>query len=286
MSRYSLDTARVRHGFERAAARAREECVVQRLVREELLARLDVVAIDPQLIVDAGAGAGHALRPLRTRYPRATLLAFDSARVGLTRGAAAAAGCLPVIADTRALPLPDACTGLLFSSLLLPSCDDPDTVLTEWRRVMAPGGLLSFSTLGPDTLSELRRAWGAVDDYEHVHGFIDMHDIGDALLRHGFADPVLDVERYTLTYPGLRELLAELRSAGSTNALPGRPRGLLSRERFSRLADGYARFADGGRLPATVEVVYGHAWCPTGPARRNRSDDLAVFPAHSIPRRR
>ena len=94
-----------------------------------------------------------------------------------------------------------------FSNLMLQWCNDPDRCLRECRRVLRPGGLLSFATFGPDTLVELRRAWAAVDGHVHVNRFIDMHDLGDALVRAGLAEPVMDVERYTLTYADVRDLM-------------------------------------------------------------------------------
>ena len=149
----------------------------------------------------------------------------------------------------------------MWSNFALAASDDPAAVLREWQRVLEPEGLVMFSTLGPDTLKDLRAAFGS-DASPHVHPFVDMHDIGDMLVTAGFADPVIDMELMTLTYPTLEGLLADLRRSGATNALATRRRGLTGRALWERARSAYAGPARGGRLPATFEVVYGHAWKP------------------------
>ena len=158
---------------------------------------------------------------------------------------------------------------------MLPWCN-PDSVFAEFRRALAPQGLLCFTTLGPDTLRELRSAWRQVDSHTHVNQFTDMHDIGDALVRSGFASPVLDVERYTLSYLDVRRVAADLKATGARNATAGRGRGLTGRRRFAALQTAYEAFRQEGRLPATYEVVYGHAWGPATAARRGGRDGSTV----------
>ena len=129
--------------------------------------------------------------------------------------------------------------------------------------MLAPRGLLTFSTLGPDTLRELRAAWASVDSNPRVHAFIDMHDLGDALVRSGFAEPVLDVERYTLEYPDVPRLAADLKALGEVNALAGRSRGLTGPRKFAAMRSAYEAHRREGRLPATYEVIFGQAWSPS-----------------------
>jgi malonyl-CoA O-methyltransferase len=145
---------------------------------------------------------------------------------------------------------------------------NPDAVFAEFRRVLAPHGLLSFSAFGPDTLRELRAAWQQVDSHSHVHQFIDMHDLGDALVRGGFAAPVLDVERFTLQYLDVRKVAADLKATGAHNATAGRAKGLTSTRKFAAMQAAYESFRLDGRLPATYEVVFAHAWVPAQSARR------------------
>jgi len=126
--------------------------------------------------------------------------------------------------------------------------------------VLETGGLFMFSTFGPDTLKELRRAFAAVDDRDHVNTFIDMHDLGDALVHAGFADPVMEMESLVLEYADVEAVARDLKAIGARNALPGRPRGLAGKSRWQAMAAHYERCRRDGALPATYEVVYGHAW--------------------------
>jgi malonyl-CoA O-methyltransferase len=269
---YVLDTLRVRRSFDRAARTYDASAVLHSEVRGNLLSRLDLMALAPRVVVDAGAGTGHASHALIRRYPKALVIALD-----LSAHMLQAAGrrqswlrrFARVCADAERLPLADGSVDLILSNLMLQWCN-PDSVFAEFRRVLAPHGLLSFTTLGPDTLRELRSAWGEVDSHTHVHQFIDMHDIGDALVRSGFASPVLDVERYTLTYPDVRRVAADLKATGAHNATMGRARGLTGRRLFTAMQTAYETFRQEGRLPATYEVVFAHAWTPDTDTRRTQ----------------
>jgi len=183
-----------------------------------------------------------------------------------------------VCAQASALPLRDGSVDLVFSNLMLQWCQDPDAVFGECRRVLKPGGLLTFTTFGPDTLVELRRAWAAADSRTHVNRFIDMHDLGDALVRSGLAEPVMDVERFTLTYAEVRDLMRDLKDIGAHNANAGRPRGLTGNGHADANDGGVRGVAQGRPLPATYEVVYGQAWCPVAPPRRKGLPGEVVVP--------
>jgi len=161
-------------------------------------------------------------------------------------------------ADAECLPLRAASLGLVWSNLLLHWLDEPRPTFREVHRTLEVGGLFMFSTFGPDTLRELAGAFG--DGYAHTQRFTDMHDLGDMLVESGFADPVMDMEVLTLTYAGVDDLLRELRAAGEGCAMHGRRRGLAGKAGWARMREACTRLADNGRLPATFEVVYGHAW--------------------------
>jgi malonyl-CoA O-methyltransferase len=164
-------------------------------------------------------------------------------------------------ADATRLPLADASVDVVFSNLLVPWCD-PDALFGELRRVLAPRGLLTLTGLGPDTLKELRSAWASVDGHARVGEFIDMHDVGDALVRAGFAAPVLDVERYTLSYADVRSLAADLKATGARNGAAARLKGCTSPRKFAAMQRAYEAHRREGRLPATCEVVFAQAWAP------------------------
>src|SRR5271166_7158689 len=277
-ARFALDTAWVRRSFDRAAAGYDAAAVLQTAVREQLLERLELTALTPDIVLDAGAGTGQASGALKRRYPRARVLAVDCA-LGMLRTAARQQSWRRrfdrIQADAERLPLRDASVDLIFSNLLLPWCD-PERVFAEFRRVLAPHGLLTCSSLGPDTLRELRIAWARVDANSHVNQFIDMHDLGDALVRAGFAAPVLDVERYTLKYKDVRGLAADLKALGAHNVTAGRARGLTGRGKFAAMRAAYESFRQDGRLPSTYEVVFGQAWAPDVAAQRGGADGTRV----------
>lgn len=284
----ALDKRRLRASFERAAQTYDEVAVLQRAIAERLLERLDVVKLRPAVVLDAGCGTGYVTRALARRYPRAQRLALDIAE-SMVRQARRGFGWrrlflrppLHVCGDAEALPLASASVDMIVSNLALQWCDAP-AALAEFRRVLRPGGLLMFTTFGPDTLIELRRAWHAADDRPHVHGFLDMHDLGDMLMRAGFADPVLDVERLTLTYGEVMDVLRDLKRLGAHNAAVQRARGLTGKRQFARFRAAYETMRAGGRIPATYETVYGNAWAPeSAPAA-----GVMTVPVASIQRRR
>jgi malonyl-CoA O-methyltransferase len=239
-------------------------------------------------VLDLGAGTGHASLALKRRYRSSLVIALDLAE-GMLREAGRRQTLLRrfrrVGGQAAALPLRDASVDLVFSNLMLQWCQDPDTVFGECRRVLRPGGLLTFTTFGPDTLVELRRAWAAADGRTHVNRFIDMHDLGDALVRSGLAEPVMDVERFVLTYAEVRDLMRDLKAIGAHNANAGRPRGLTGKGTLARMTAAYETFRTDGRLPATYEVVYGQAWCPVAPPRRRGLPGEVVVPIGKIGRR-
>lgn len=285
---FMLDRQRVQAGFHRAAADYDAVAVVQAEVRRRLLERLELFRIAPRRILDAGCGTGHGARGLLERYRRASLVALDIAP-GMLGAARRRRPWLrrldPVCADAAALPLADASVDLVYSNLMLQWCNEPDRVFAEFRRVLRPNGLLLFTTFGPDTLKELRAAWRAADGHTHVSRFIDMHDLGDALLRAGLDAPVMDVEHLTLTYPDARGLMRDLKAMGARNATEGRGRGLTGRRRLAAVEAHYETLRRDGRLPATWEIVYGHAWAGS-PRDDGERPGEATVPLASIGRRR
>jgi malonyl-CoA O-methyltransferase len=258
-----LDRGGVRRAFDRASPAYEGAAVLQARVRAELLERLGLVKLEPAVVLDLGTGTGRGARALRRRFGGALVVALDIAP-GMLREARR--NCRPfrrferICGDAFQLPLKAASVDLLFSSLMLQWCDDLDRVIAEIGRVLRPGGFLAFSTFGPDTLRELRAAWSRVDDATHVHDFIDMHDIGDALTRAGFAEPVLDVERVELTYPDVLALTRDLKAIGAHNVTVERARGLTGKGKWRAMTSAYESFRRAGRLPASYEVVYGAAW--------------------------
>jgi len=280
-----LDPRRVRRAFDRAARTYDRAAGVQSEIRARLFERMDLIRLQPTTVVDLGAGTGTGARTLKDRYRSAQVVALDSSLGMLKRARTHQSWLRPfriVAGDAAALPLRDASSELVISNLMLEWCADPDGVFREVRRVLKPDGLFMFTTLGPDTLKELRaattRAWSGAQ----LHRFIDMHDIGDALMRAGFADPVMDTETLTVTFSSLRTLVSELQDTGAMPHQPLRP-GLMGRKRFEALEHRFKSEAAPHRF--TLEVVYGHAWVSNRPARRRPEGDIAI-PLSAIQRRK
>ena len=266
---YRLDKQQVRRAFDRAASSYEQSAVLQREVVGRMLDRLEYIRIKPECIVDVGAGTGFVGAGLAKHYPKATVYELDMSIRMLQQIRQKQAwykrwfGKQTLIcADAEQLPLQDKSADIIFSSLVIQWCDNLEETFAEFFRVLKPGGLLMFTTFGPDTLIELRQSWAQVDDEGHVSQFMDMHDVGDALLRAGMAEPVMDVENFTLMYEKVADLLHDLKAIGATNALQKRNRGLTGKQAYQAMQTHYEtlRQTDQGKLPATYEVVYGHAW--------------------------
>jgi len=261
----AIDARLARRRFERAAPTYAAASPLEAEVGTRMLERLEVVRLAPRRILDAGAGPAREAAALGARYAGATLVALDASSAmlraasptgGWRRWLGRAPRLARVAADFARIPIASASIDLLWSNMALHWAASTEAALREFARVLSPGGLLMFSTLGPDTLKELRRAAGEA----RVHAFVDMHDIGDVLVGAGFAAPVMDAETVTLTYADPAGLLADLRRSGQTSARSDRTRGLSGRRFLARLHAALAAEAAGGRIPATFEVVYGHAW--------------------------
>ncbi len=279
----AVDRRAARRHFARAAATYDGAAVLQREVATRMADRLDVVRLAPVAILDAGCGTGAALPELALRYPSARRVALDIALpmlaaaraktderrsafrrllaplLGRERSVAPAFVC----GDLMALPFGPRRFDLVWSNLALQWVNDLPGALAEMHRVLRVDGLVSFTTFGPDTLRELRTAFADVDAHPHVSRFVDMHDVGDMLVHAGFADPVMHMEQFTLTYADAESLVRDLKAIGATNAAQGRARGLMGRRRWARALAALERMrhvGGDGRLPATFEVIYGHAW--------------------------
>lgn len=265
-----IDKRAVRRSFDRAAATYDAAAVLQHEVCRRSLERLDFIRHAPQCILDAGCGTGNAWQGLGRRYPAARVVALDIAPGMLHQARAALPwhqrflrrGPVAVCGDLERLPLAGGSIDLAWSNLALQWVNELPRAFAEMRRVLAPGGLLLFTTFGPDTLKELRAAQEGTDGHSHVSRFIDMHDIGDMLVEAGFADPVIDMETFTLTYDDARAVMRDLKAIGAHNAARGRPPALSGRQWLAAVERNYEAFRRDGKLPATFEVIYGHAWRP------------------------
>jgi malonyl-CoA O-methyltransferase len=285
--------SRAAHGYDNAAALQRE--VASRLM--EQLDYLDDPALNrapPQVVLDVGCGPAHATVAMQKRWPKAQVVALDLAQPMLQEARRNAGGWRPfsrrpdpVCADARALPLRDGSVDVLFSNLCLQWVEDLPAVFAGFRRVLKPDGLMLVSTFGPDTLHELRGAFADADNIPHVSPFASIAQFGDALIAAGFKNPVLDRDEFVMDHADLGDLMRELRTLGATNANVDRRRSLTGRARFARAAQAYEPWRRNGKLPATWEVIYAHAWGPQPgtPIRVGGVDEVQV-PVSRIPIRK
>lgn len=277
ISQQYISKQKIRRAFDRAANSYDDAAVLQKEVCSRLLEKLEYIKLSPQLILDAGVGTGEAVAPLMKRYKKSRLVALDLSERMLAK--ALVHGSLLrkpelVCADLEHLPFCENSFELIFSSLTLQWCNDMPATMEDFLRVLKPGGLLMFSTFGPDTLKELRSCWGQIDDAVHVNEFTDMHDVGDGLLQTGFADPVMEAETITVNYESVDKLMEDLRAIGANATAEGGRTGLTTPSVLTKLRRAYDVYRMDMLLPASYEVVYGHAWKPA--ASQTEKHELRV----------
>lgn len=280
------DKQKVARSFHSAAERYDEVAVLQRQTADELLDRLTLINTQPKSILDLGTGTGRNLYLLQKQYPAAQLLALDIAPamlkqarqryrkdLGLKRLWSSHPTPVYMTGDAEQLPLAENSVDMVFANLALQWCD-PKLSFHEIQRILKPGGLLMFTSLGPDSLKELRQAWAEVDNYPHVNTFYDLLDLGDAMTAAGMTDVVLDVDQHILHYDSAMAAMRDLKILGARNVNTGRRRGLTGKHLMKRVIDGYEAMRDNGKVPASYEVIYGHAWC--GESRQHSRQDGSV----------
>ena len=270
----------IRKTFDKASKSFATASIVHTEARERLLERLDFVKLVPRTMLDLGCGPAAGAASLAQRYPDARVLAMDSSRsmLQIASGICATERRVSTLAgDAERLPLRPHCIELLLANMLLPWCR-PDAVFAEAARVLNQHGLLMFATLGPDSLQEIRRAWVGVDEFIHVHGFFDMHDLGDLAVSVGLKEPVMDVDRIELTYPSVRAIVADLRACGGSNIARGRRRSLTGRHSWQRFEQSLSAGECDGRISITVELILGQAWGAGSPAQAQATnrDEIAI----------
>ncbi len=280
-----IDRRAMRAAFEKAASSYDAVAILQLEVAKRLVERMDVMSMKPVSILDAGSGTGFVSQLLADRFPKAKITALDLAFNMLKQAKNKRTvkqrwnkRFSYVNAEVENLPFADASFELVISGLTLQWCQDLPKVFAEFRRVLAPGGLLLFSSFGPDTLKELRQSWAEVDDLAHVNAFADMHDVGDALMQSGFADPVMDMEMLTVTYKDVKTVMRDLKQIGAHNVMQGRSHNLTGKNTLQKMMKNYEQFRENGLVPVTHEVVYGHAWVPEA----KKMDGTVVVPFQKL----
>ena len=281
---FRLDRAAVRRSFGRASAHYHEAARLQSVVGAELLERLQYFSLEPRVIIDLGAGSGRGAAALRALFPRARVIAVDLAFPMVQEARRRQRfwrryDC--VCADGCALPFAAQSIDLVYCNLMLQWCAEPARLFEQLQRVLRPGGLLLFSSFGPATLQELRGAWASVDTFGHVSAFTDMPQLGEALMKAGLSEPVMDQELRRHHYADVYALMNELREIGARHAAVDRRRSLTGPQRLRAMAAAYERLREAAGLPASWEVICGAAFA--GGLQSEGRDDASGGRETAIP---
>ena len=247
--------SKIRSTFNDAASNYDDNAFLQSEIANRLAEKLKVISIKPQTIIDLGSGTGLLSNKTAEIFPIANLICVDFAQQSLLKNSQN----LKVCANAYELPFSSNSVDFIVSNLMMQWCPDLKALFNECYRVLKPEGLILFTTFGPDTLKELKRSWSAVDSSAHVNNFIDMHDIGDQMLQSGFQSPIMEMENITLTYEKVLDLMHDLKSIGAQN-VGSRSKALTGKTKFKKMIEMYESYRSDGKLPATYEVIYGHAW--------------------------
>ena len=278
--------AAVRRHFSDAAATYLAAAALQKEVEARLLEQTEALKHAPQRILDLGSGPGRAAAALKKRWSKAEVVAVDIALPMLRLVPAQTRFWRPVrrvCADAMQLPFADGCFDLVFSSLCLQWVHPLPDALHGIRRVLKPGGLLLFSTFGPDTLLELRQAYRSIGEVPPISPFAAIQQVGDALQSTAFTRSMLDRDLFTLHYADVRALMRELQALGATDARSDRARGLGGKRRWQALNAAYP--ATAGGIDSSWEVIAAMAFRPDNDPPRLEPGVVARIDAAHIPRR-
>lgn len=279
---FAINPQRIHADFQRLGYRGDQNMTVSKALGENLMQRLPTFNLQPKVIVDLGAGSGLSTKTLAQHYPHSTVIAVDYAlsplqNLGESKGVA-------LCARAELLPFADNSVGLLFCHMMLHWCANPEAVIHEIQRILKPNGVLLFSVLGPDSLTELRLACLTLSDKPYVPPFTDMHNWGDLLQQTQFKNPVVDVDYFSLYYKNFTQLMFELRQ-GPTYFLQDMNKGLITPRQWQRLEKAYEAYRDEYGLVVTLEVVYGIAF---GRALTQQDDQLqeTSIPVQNVQRKK
>lgn len=283
---FIIDNQAVEKALEVVSEKYREEAEIFHVIADRLLERLHFIRLNPLRIVDFGARMGYTTKALSEHYKKTDIISLDFSVSLLNRARDSIQSNSPkmLAAEYTLLPFADQSVDLIFSNLAFQWSLNLQKTLRECNRILKPGGFLLFNTVGPDTLQELRTSFS--DNKRHVHHFYDMHDIGDILTHLNFVDPVMDVERLTVLYSSVLQLIADLKSMGAHNAAQDRSRGLMGKSQWQKMLKAYEKWRDENHaIPATIEVIYGHAFRSKVTSSQRKEEQEILIPFNHIKRR-
>lgn len=271
----------VARNFGQAASSYYQVNSLQNVVAKNLLERMELMKLTPATMLDMGSGPGTSSSMLEKSFRKTRIIEADISVGMLAESRRRSRKFFSrrswLCTDAEMPAIRSSSIDIVFSSLMLQWCNEPDLVFREIDRLLKPDGLFIFSSFGPDTLKELRNSWRAVDEESHVNTFLDMHDVGDALLRSGLENPVLETEYITFKYDDASTLMRDLKQLGAQNSNQGRRKSLTGKTRMQAMLAEYEKCRVEGKLPASYEVVYGHAWKPGQVLSRSTGPGVASY---------
>lgn len=240
--------------FSRAATTYDSAAVLQKRVAARAMMGLPTGTC-PEYVLDLGSGTGSETSLLCGHFPDSHVTGLDLA-MGMIKFARSqcdsASWCS---GDIESLPFKSESVDLVFSSLAIQWCSF-ETVLEETFRVLRPDGVFVFSSLASGTMAELKEAWQQVDSHVHINGFDSFEQQKLWSLESGFKPQSFKQQTETLYYPELFQMLRELKALG-VNTVHGRPSGLMTRGRLTRLQEAYESFRVDAGLPLSYQLLYG-----------------------------
>lgn len=261
-----IDKHLIADSFSKAAKNYDDYAFVQREIGDRLMERLALMKLAPKNILDIGCGTGWYTRALKKQFKSAKVFGVDLAPGMIAQARQNSSWlkkCHYEVGDMNQLPFSDNSIDLIFSNLTVQWSGDFAHTARELARVLKPQGLLLFSTLGPDTLLELKEVFAAIDAFTHVNAFSDMHDIGDALQAAKLFQPVMDRQTIVFEYDTVKGLMQDIKGVGAHNLNPNRRQQLMSKGQWQRVQELYQTIKERrgcNGFPATYEALFGHAW--------------------------
>tara|TARA_Y100000817_G_scaffold300694_1_gene279983 strand:- start:143 stop:970 length:828 start_codon:yes stop_codon:yes gene_type:complete len=249
---------RVRNSFDSKAKYYDKFAKIQKLVAQRMIERLEIINITPKRILDLGCGTGILARLLKEKYKSCNVVSVDLSLRMLKICKEKKIQSSLLCCDIEDLPLRKNSFDLIISSFTFHWCENIVKVLKDVEKCLDEKGIFFFSTLGPDSLIELKESFLAIDSMPHVNEFIDMHHYGDILSDLNFLDPVMDIENITLKFNNFFAAMNSIRKIGA-NTLAKQSSKSLNKSQVKDLILNYPQTPD-SKYPLSYEVIYGTAW--------------------------
>ena len=272
MEKYKI---KILKSFDAKSSSYDEHSFVQKEVSERMIKRLKFLKSKPLNILDIGCGTGYLSNLISQYLPNSNIVCMDFSYEMVSQCKNKNIKLEPLVADAEYMPFKTSTFDLVISSFTLHWCQQIDKIFSDIFRILKNDGNFMFTTVGPDTLKELRNAYKLIDNYEHINTFNDMHDYGDILLSSGFHDPVMDVERLIIEYKNFNEILKSLRKTGASTVIYNESK-FTAKKSLKDLENYYKKNSENGLFPVTYEMIYGVAWKKIDQNPKNNEDVIPI----------